>query len=257
MIAKKLHWLMVGVFLLALANIINDIAGRPFYSITKLIYFSWEGNISTWYSSMIFAVGAYLAYQCYLKAKSAKVIHYYAFLLFSVLLVTMSCDEVAQMHEMFGAALGKHIFGVDVEQGVGIAVSTAWAWGGGLVVIAVFAVCLMYVFKPLVIVPAAAKLLPLGLFCIIFGGIVLEASTNFISHEKYQWVFDLEVIVEETMEMIGAMLIVYAHASWLDSFNEEAYHEYHVEKQQAHSQPAYVVTDHEDYLSDDHPSYQI
>ena len=74
-----------------------------------------------------------------------------------------------------------------------------------------------------------------------FGGIVLEASTNFLKGEGLQWLFDLEVIVEETMEMPGAMLIVYAHASWLDKFNEQ---KHLIEQQQQHTLAA-----HEHYFS--------
>jgi len=221
MLIKNLHWLTGGIFLLSLANIINDLTGRPFYSITKMIYFSWESTIPTWYSSMLFAIGAFLAYQCFLKAKNAGVINYYAFLLFALLLITMSCDEVAQFHETFGSTLGRNIFGIDVKQGEGIAVSTAWAWGGGLVVISIFVACFLYVVRPILLVPAAAKLLPAGLVLIVFGGVVLEASTNFLKGDGMQWMLDLEVIVEETFELLGAMLIVYAFAVWLDRFNDQ------------------------------------
>ncbi len=219
---KKLHWLSMGVFVLMLANIINDIAGRPFYPITKMIYFSWEGNLSTWYSSFIFAVGAFIAYNCFTTAKKVNIKNAHAFLLFSSLLMLMSIDEVAQLHETFGATLGRVLLNINVEQGVGIAKNTAWAWGGGLIVIIIFAVCFLYIRKPIMQVPKASLLLLSGLGAIILGGIVLEASTNFLNNDELQWLYDIEVIVEETLEMVGAMLILYAHAIWLTGVNINA-----------------------------------
>jgi hypothetical protein len=58
---------------------------------------------------------------------------------------------------------------------------------------------------------------------IVFGGVVLEASTNFLKGDGMQWIFDEEVIAEETMELLGAMLMVYAFAVWHENFNEQEY----------------------------------
>jgi len=55
-----------------------------------------------------------------------------------------------------------------------------------------------------------------GLLCIIFGGVVLESTINWLNHEELQWVWEAEIVIEESFEMIGTVLIAYALVLWRD-----------------------------------------
>jgi len=51
---------------------------------------------------------------------------------------------------------------------------------------------------------------------IILGGVILESTINFLNHEELQWLWNIEIIVEESLEMIGTLFIAYALIVWRD-----------------------------------------
>ncbi len=61
----------------------------------------------------------------------------------------------------------------------------------------------------------------LGFSSIILGGVILEATINFLNHQNLQWIWDIEVIIEESLEMLGSLLIAYAGIMLLDSLKEQ------------------------------------
>ena len=55
-----------------------------------------------------------------------------------------------------------------------------------------------------------------GFGLIVVGGVILESTINFLNHEDLQWLWDLEVVVEETLEMLGSLTLAYALCVWRD-----------------------------------------
>lgn len=208
---RKLHWLLLGVLVLAVANITNQLIGKPYWGITRFIYLGYDNNLAAWYSSMLFVAAAFLAHECSVVARR-KNIRGEAFFLFALLLFFMSADEVAQIHEITGGYLAK--FSGLAEQE--FAKHSAWVWLGGPVIIALFVTAVVMLKREMALVPGSLKLLCIGLAMIVFGGVVLEASINFLNHESLQWVWDIEIVVEETLEMLGSVFIAYAMLIWRD-----------------------------------------
>ena len=207
----KLHWLLVGVLFLALANVVNQIVGKPYWGITRFIYLGYDNNLSAWYSSMLFVAGAFLAHECSVLARRNNV-RGEGFLLFAMLLIFMSADEVAQIHEIVGSYLAKFT-GLSTME---FAQHSAWVWIGGPVIIALFVAVAILLKRELAMVPGSLKLLLIGLGMIVVGGIVLEATINFLNHETLQWLWDVEIVLEETLEMVGSIIIAYSMQVWRD-----------------------------------------
>ena len=43
---------------------------------------------------------------------------------------------------------------------------------------------------------------------VVFGGWGLEATTNFLNHGALEWVWDIENVFEESLEMFAAIVII-------------------------------------------------
>ena len=111
-------------------NLINDLAGRPFWPITRVVYLGMDDNPAAWYSSVLLAVAGLLAFQCFQLARqkgldTMKVAM--PLFLFAGLLFVMSCDEIARFHENVGAVV-KKLLGVESKSEM---VNSGWVMIGG------------------------------------------------------------------------------------------------------------------------------
>ncbi len=97
-----------GVLLLALLNLINDLLGRPFWTITRIIYLGYDNNFSAWYSSMLLFISGMIFLECYFLGKK-DIQNSFSLLLFSLLLFFMSSDEISQFHEIIGGLVAKYM----------------------------------------------------------------------------------------------------------------------------------------------------
>lgn len=209
---QSLKYLLGGVIFLAVANAINILLGQPFWTITRFIFLGFDNNIAAWYSSILLAVAGLLSYECSLHAKIKKVTNHWPFLIFALLLFFMSCDEIAQFHEIIGGLIAKYT-GVSSKS---FAQHTAWVWIGGPIVLAIFTSFIFLLRKSFSLVPQSIFPLIIGFAFIILGGVVLESTTNFLNHEELEWVWHIEVIFEETFEMVGTIFIAYSLILWRD-----------------------------------------
>lgn len=209
---QELKWLFLGVIVLVLANLVNQLAGKPFWGITRFIYLGYDNNLSAWYSSFLLGVAALLAYDCWRYARRNEIRGGVSFLLFAGLLLLMAADEIAQFHEIFGGYVADY-FELSSKE---FAKHTAWVWLGGPLIIAIFVGFIFLLEKIVALVPRCMFYLSLGLGTIIVGGIVLESTINFLNHNELQWLWDAEIIVEESLEMIGTLLVAYALMLWRD-----------------------------------------
>jgi hypothetical protein len=209
---RALHYFSAGVALLALINVANDSIGRPFWTITRFIYLGDDGNVSAWYSSILLILAAALALKCYGISRSQNREHPWAFALLAGLLAAMSCDEIARFHESLGD-FASRFYEPSTQE---ISKHAGWVWIGGPIVITAFAAFIFLLRKPLGSAPGCFSLLNVGFASIVLGGVLLEATINWMNHEELQWLWNLEVIAEETLEMAGTMLIAYSLARWIE-----------------------------------------
>ena len=59
---RTMRALYAGVIALAIANLLNQAVGTPFWTITRLIDLGSDGNAAAWYSSVLLLAGAYVVW---------------------------------------------------------------------------------------------------------------------------------------------------------------------------------------------------
>jgi len=210
---RELKYLLAGILVLMAANLVDHLFGRPFWGITRFIYLGFDDNVPAWYSSILLAVAGLISYECSVLAKRLEIQGSLAFLLFAGLLFVMSADELAQLHEIvFGEYAAKYL-GISAKA---FAKQSPWVWVGGPLVAAIFACFGFFLKGALSAVRHSMLLLVIGFSLIILGGVVLESTINFIDHAERPGIYNLEIIVEESLEMIGTIAVAYALILWRD-----------------------------------------
>lgn len=204
--AKKIVlFLAACVGILFICHLINLALGKPSYNIDRLFHMGHEGNLPAWFSSILWAIAAVLAYQCacFTRVTYEKKV----WLLVAVLLLLLSADEVAMIHEnLFGGFLGKHLKTM---------VNPHWirSW---VVVAAPFLIMGtlwigMLLRKCLRGSPKATYCFILGVGLLFISVVVLEylQPQRFSGHTHTSLLFELEMFFEEAGEMISVLLFIY------------------------------------------------
>lgn len=208
----ELKILSVCLALLALANILNLVLGMPFWPITRLIHLGSDENAAAWFSSILFFIASIVAYDCWKLARAQAIKNCYLILYFAMLLAFMSLDELARIHETLGDDLAK-LTGLNDAS---FAKNANWVWIGGPVIILIFGYVLYNLKSLFQTSPFSFKVLIIAFACIVVGGVFLESLTNFLNHDNLKLLWDIEVIFEETLEMLGSILIIYSLIIWRD-----------------------------------------
>ena len=209
---RHIRWLLIGDVVLMLANILYYAFDKPFWTVSRLVYLGSDGGIAAWYSSILLAVAALAAAHCHRIARLRNMDRAWTFLVLSALLWLMSCDEIAMFHEIIGELIAEKAN----FRNEAFAANAPWVWTLGPVIIALFVGVAALAWKIVAQVRRAGLFLALGFGVIVVGGIFLESSINFLNHEKLQWLWRVEIIVEETLEMIGTLLIAASLVMWKD-----------------------------------------
>jgi hypothetical protein len=209
---RELQYLFAAIMFLVVANIVDLFFGQPFWGVTRFIFLGFDDNISAWYSSILLAISGLIAYECWVYASKNNIQGGLTLLFFAGLLFFMSADEVARVHEIIGGYVAQYF---DISSN-DYAKHASWVWVGGPFVIAIFISFLFLLKKAFSLVSGSMFYLSLGFFLIILGGVILESTINFLNHEELQWIWDIEIILEESLEMIGTLFIAYALIVWRD-----------------------------------------
>lgn len=207
---RMVKWLLAGVFVMMMLTIIDHAAGRPYWPISRTFTFGHEGNLPTWYSSLLLAIGGVAAWRCYRLAKSNGWRRAWTLGAFSALLWFMSCDEVSQFHEGLGQYAARFVGVADKSY----ALNSPWVWVFGPLILLAFLAFIVALWEPLGRAKGCRRLLLLGLGSIVLGGILVEGTINFMDHQRFQTLWTHEVIPEETLEMIGSVLLIYTFVRW-------------------------------------------
>ncbi|MHC4952608.1 MAG: hypothetical protein ACYTGZ_01865 [Planctomycetota bacterium] len=206
---REFRYLIAGTVLLVGLNVLNEMFGRPSGTITRLIYLGHDNNMAAWFSSMLLAVAGLLSYECSVRAKQANMRGGLSFLLLAGLLFAMSADKIAMIHESVGE-LAKNKF----ELSSSSLAQHSPLWIISPMVIGLFVAFVTLLRRTLAEAPGSLTYLIPGFSSIVLGGIVLETTINFLNHDDLQWVWDIENIVEEGLEMAGTLLIMAALLTW-------------------------------------------
>lgn len=207
---RTLVFFLAAVVVLAFFHLLITAAGLGNDNwIHKLFFLGWDNNIPAWYSSILLSVAALLAFQCSELARAFGPWDRWIFLMFCALLLLMSCDEIARIHE---------VLPVIITEGLGLKTHPIfdghkWVVLGGPIVFIILAGFFFILTRVLKRHKPSLILLGLGFSCIILGGVLLEALTVLIPHGLLKM---LEILAEESLEMIGTLLVCASLICWRD-----------------------------------------
>ena len=195
---KLIKLLFVTTFALVLANIANELLGRPSWQINQLVNLSYEANIPTWFSSMLLAIAAFFGYKCS-TFKNITLSEKRTWQLLALGLLGMSCDETATIHERLGDTLNKHFLKIEfISKG-------AWVFIFGPLILVLFLLFALRLKQYLQNSKKAKKLLLIGALTYISGAFILE---TILACSSAKWMWQFEPIFEESFEMFGAILFI-------------------------------------------------
>lgn len=211
----KALWLLAASFILV--YIVHELIGAPSIHIDRLFNLDRESNLPTWYSSFLWCITAGVSYQCYRNSplKNEQQI----MLIFSVLFLGLSIDEVAMIHEhvigLFGAKLIKQFTSVDLKGN---------AWPIIIIPFLLFGAGFLYgkVQSSLNRSKPAKYLIFLGLFLLLCGGWFFETVMYFLGRDWASWTEVSEIAFEEFFEMAGAISIFTGLFAYLHQINENS-----------------------------------
>lgn len=195
--------LLVGILLLAAANIIDLLFGRPFWIVTSKIHLGIEQTISTWYSSVLLACAATMAFLCFRVSVLKGIKPAFAWPFVAAMLLFLSCDEVATLHESIGHYLNEKIIP---------SVASEWKHTGWQILLGPVAVAIAVVLSGVLwthLRGAGRTGLYMLTGCIVLlgSGIGLETTIEWLNHYELETLSQIQIIVEEIGEMTGSWLI--------------------------------------------------
>lgn len=167
-------------------------------SFVRLFLISGEGNVPTWYASASLLLAAALAL---LLAGHAGTVDRGRWALIGVLLVAMSLDETAVLHEMMIVPLRQAFDSSGL-------LYYAWIVPAGVMVVLVGLYLLPFAWR---LTKAVRRRLLAGVLVFVSGALGVEAVTGLIDdvygrHRLYY----LLTVVEETCEKLGVLLAISA-----------------------------------------------
>lgn len=193
-------------------NSTNYATGQEYvpWVVTHFFHFGFDDNFTAWFSSMLFFAAGVVCLECYGLAVAQGLKRNWSLLALCALLVLMSADEVAQIHETLGIKL-KELWGME---DLWFMRHVDWPWLLGIPLMIVFATVGWSVWGLLGRAPGSRKALAWGFGVILIGGVGLEISSTWMNHEEGQWIWDIEMVLEESLEMFGSLLFMHALMVW-------------------------------------------
>jgi hypothetical protein len=206
---KKVFGILCGVigFLLVMHLIFGIYAKHILdvtaYGLTDLFDMDQEHNIPTLFSSLMLLTSALLLLLiATAKRKEGQTEHWYWHGMAAVFLF-LSVDEITILHERFNDPVR------DTLQTTG-ALHFAWVIPYAIIILTLTVLYARFVLK---IIPRRTRKLMILSACIFIGGALgleLAGSYYFSKAGEIDITFALMATVEETMEMVGVVLFVYA-----------------------------------------------
>ena len=193
--------LMVGA--LAVGHLLSVPLGQWSWQFERLFCLDLESNLPTWFSSLLWAVTALAAYRCAHYAFLPR--HRSAWMVMTCVLIFLSCDEVAMMHENFSRALDRRLF-----HGALISRFPVGFWP--LIFGPAIGVGVIWLGRELRLClcgsAAAGRRVALGIGLLLVGGMGFEMIANLLAAPSLTRLYNIEVLFEELFEMLGAIAIL-------------------------------------------------
>lgn len=193
--------------LLCLSYGMNFLAGEPSVQVTRLLNLDGEMNIPTWYSSMqwfcvAFLFGIFAMYN--INWSNGKT---WVLLLFPLMFLAFSIDEVACVHEWLGKK-SDILLPTGHRKDTFFRITGIWFIVVGLPVFACCLIVLSSLRKFFGRSPNVSRKMMIGVFIFFGGAIGVEALSNIPDPHTFGSV--VENIFEEGMEMAGVTVLLWA-----------------------------------------------
>jgi hypothetical protein len=203
---------------LVLIAVADFAAGHPWPRLSNLFNLDAERTVPTWYSSMQwFCAGAMFA--CFASnAWHRRMRGALCIAALALACMVFSVDEIAEIHERLGSASDVLMSG-GTRSGSALWSTGLWPFLIGIPAIAVVAIVVRgtrHIF--LARAPRALVLLIVGFIVMFTGALGVELIANLVSADKHSGEFLAQVVVEESLEMIGVTLIAWSAYALLDAY---------------------------------------
>lgn len=203
---------------LAIIAVVDFAAGHPWPRLSNLFNLDAEQTVPTWYSSMQwFCAGAmYASFATH--AWQGRMRGALCITALAAACVVFSIDEIAEIHERLGFATDALLSG-GTRSGTALWSTGLWPFVIGIPAITAIAIVVRgtrHVF--LARAPRALVLLIVGFIVMFSGAVGVELIANFVSADKHSAAFLAQVVIEETMEMLGVTLIAWSAFSLLEAY---------------------------------------
>jgi hypothetical protein len=204
---------------LALIPMIDFAAGHPFPRLSNLFNLDAERTVPTWYSSMQwFCTGAMFA-SFASHAWQRRMRGTLCIAALALACVVFSIDEIAEIHERLGFVTDTLMSG-GTRNGTALWSTGLWPFVIGIPAIAAIAITVRgtrHIF--LARAPRALVLLIVGFIVMFTGALVVELAANLVSADaRHGGAFLAQVVVEESLEMLGVTLIAWSACALLEAY---------------------------------------
>lgn len=166
-----------------------------------------EASVATWFSQALFlAISICAALAAYLSSRAA-VRRLWQFI--AVLGLLISVDEVAGLHEFVLQSL-HNIFFRDSAPTI---TNNAWL----LVTPFILAAVMWFIWKTAKLLPRRTIMLfSVGIFTFLIGAVFFDALASIVDRETF-WNQGIFIAIEETLELLGNVIVLYAIADYIES----------------------------------------
>ncbi|MBI3999246.1 MAG: hypothetical protein HY351_01400, partial [Candidatus Omnitrophica bacterium] len=208
--------LAAAIGVLVICHLLGEILNWPAWIYQLLFHLDREGTIATWFSSILWALNASIAVGCAVAVKNKR--EERIWLGVAVIFGLFSLDETAMIHERLGESLTHFLWG---DEAAHIYHAVKWPFLLAPIVLGVFVVFISSFVHCLRNNRRALCQVLYGLGLVFFGAFGLETmvGSGYFFSGPLQWLLKIEVVFEETLEMLGALCILSGLLSYKkDSF---------------------------------------
>lgn len=201
--ATILRSLLVITGLFAICHMVSYLMGHPSWQLERLFDLGNDGNLPTWFSSSLWLAAACLAYECSRREPVER--HKRVWFFISLGLLIFSADEVAMLHENATRVVFRHVLPVGVKAHCK---ATTWPLLAAPFIALVIFWLVTSFRKSMSGSSLAWRLMFFGFLIVVAGAAGLEMTINWLNHDHLEWLWQIETVFEETLEMVGAITIL-------------------------------------------------
>jgi hypothetical protein len=198
--------LFMFIALMGLAYVADYVVGSPSDTLSTFVGLDLDQNLSTWFSSLLWFGAAALSWVFAVRTVTMEDVRSWSLLLLPLLFLAFSIDEVARLHEATGVKLDEFLLDRGREETL-LRATGVWIFVLGIPLLIALALVAWAVSRPLREHRSAAIKIGVGMIVVFTGALGVEALSNLVDPGSISAI--LQVLVEETLEMVGATTVVW------------------------------------------------